>query len=68
MIADIAENVIGERLFLLIQGNTPVQSIHLLKNLEDTSISPWYKLKLNSEISVPGFTFTNSKFARFKDE
>ena len=68
MIADVIENAEGERLFLLIQGNTPAQSIHLLKNLEETSISPWYKLKLNSEISVPGFTFAYSKFVRFKDE
>ena len=68
MIADIIENENGERLLLLIQGNTPAQSIHLLKNLEDSTISPWYKLQLNSEISVPGFTFTNSKFVRFKDE
>jgi len=66
MIADVAKNEDGERLFLLIQGNTPAQSIHLLKNLEDTSISPWYKLELNSEIYVPGFTFTNPKFVRFK--
>lgn len=66
MIADIIENDTKERLFLLIHGNTPAQSIHLLKNLEDSSISPWYKLQLNSEISVPGFTFVNSKFVRFK--
>lgn len=66
MIADIVEDTIENRLFLLIQGNTPAQSIHLLKNLNDTSISPWYKLQINSEISVPGFTFANSKFVRFK--
>ncbi|WP_296323792.1 DUF4846 domain-containing protein [Winogradskyella sp.] len=66
MIADIVQNNQGERLFLLLQGNTPAQSIHLLRNLDDTTISPWYKLQLNSEISVPGFTFTKSKFVRFK--
>lgn len=66
MIADVIENDKGERLFLLFQGNTPAQSIHLLKNLETPSISPWYKLELNSEISVPGYTFANSKFVRFK--
>ena len=68
MIADIAQNDQGERLFLFIQGNTPAQSIHLLKNLDDTSISPWYKLQLNSEIYVPGFTFATPKFVRFKHE
>ncbi|MEM9679365.1 MAG: DUF4846 domain-containing protein [Bacteroidota bacterium] len=66
MIADIIKDSNGERCFLLIQGNTPAQSIHMLKNLEDSSISPWYKLQINSEISVPGFTFANSKFVRFK--
>lgn len=66
MIADIIEDENGERLFLLIQGNTPAQSIHLLKNLDNSLISPWYKLQLNSEISVPGFTFAKSKFVRFK--
>ena len=66
MIADIVENKDGQRLYLLIQGNTPAQSIHILKNLDDISISPWYKLKINSEISVPGFTFEKSKFVRFK--
>ena len=66
MIADMATNENNEQLFLLIQGNTPAQSIHLLKNLDDTSISPWYKLQLNSEIYVPGFTFTKPKFVRFK--
>ncbi|MDO1501454.1 DUF4846 domain-containing protein [Winogradskyella maritima] len=66
MIADIAESDENDRLFLLIQGNTPAQSIHLLKNLENPSISPWYKLAINSEIYVPGFTFANSKFVRFK--
>jgi len=66
MISDIAENVEGERIFLFIQGNTPAQSIHLLKNLEETSLSPLYRIKINSEISVPGYTFANSEFVRFK--
>ncbi len=66
MIADVIENELGEKRFLLFQGNTPAQSVHLLKNLEDTSISPWYELKLNSEINIPGYTFYDSKFIRFK--
>jgi len=66
MIADIIKNEAGEKRFLLFQGNTPAQSVHLLKNLDDTSMSPWYKLQLNSEIFIPGYTFANSKFVRFK--
>lgn len=66
MIGDVIKNEKGEKLFLLFQGNTPAQSVHLLKNLDNTSISPWYNLKMNAEISVPGYTFYKSKFIRFK--
>ncbi|WP_052503481.1 DUF4846 domain-containing protein [Lacinutrix sp. Hel_I_90] len=45
MIADEAINRNGEKRFLLFQGNTPAQRVHLVKNLEDTAISPWYNLK-----------------------
>lgn len=66
MIADEVVNEKGEKLFLLFQGNTPAQSVHLVKNLEDTELSPWYDLKLNVEIGVSNYTFNNSKYVRFK--
>lgn len=67
MIADVIKNELGQKRFLLLQGNTPAQSVHLLKNLDDAVLSPWYELKLDSEISIPGYTFYNSKFVRFKE-
>ncbi len=42
MIADAIINDKGEKLFLLFQGNTKAQSMHLVKNIEDATISPWY--------------------------
>lgn len=66
MIADEIINGQGEKRFLLFQGNTPAQSVHLVKNLEDTEISPWYNLKLDAEIGVSNYTFSSSKFVRFK--
>ncbi|AEH00356.1 DUF4846 domain-containing protein [Lacinutrix sp. 5H-3-7-4] len=66
MLADEAINNKNEKLFLLIQGNTPAQSVHLVKNLEDSKISPWYNLKMNAVIPVSNYTFYNSKFVRFK--
>lgn len=66
MLADEAINEKGEKLFLLFQGNTPAQSVHLVKNLENTLISPWYKLKDNEEVSVSNYTFYDAKFVRFK--
>ena len=66
MLGDEVINSKGEKLFLLFQGNTPAQSVHLVKNLENINISPWYNLKMNAVIPVSNFTFYNSKFARFK--
>lgn len=66
MICDEAVNNKGEKLFLLFQGNTPAQSVHLVKNLEDSDISPWYQLKNNVVIPVSNYTFSSSKFVRFK--
>ena len=66
MICDEAINEEGEKLFLLFQGNTPAQSVHLVKNLENTTISPWYELEKDIMIPVSNYTFSSSKFVRFK--
>lgn len=66
MICDAVVNAKGEKLFLLFQGNTPAQSVHLVKNLEASKISPWYSLKTHTVIPVSNYTFSNSEFVRFK--
>lgn len=66
MICDEAVNDKGEKLFLLFQGNTPAQSVHLVKNLEDSNISPWCKLEKDVVIPVSNYTFFESNFVRFK--
>ncbi len=66
MVCDEVVNEEGNKLYLLFQGNTPAQSVHLVKNLEAINLSPWYDLKLNSEIGVSNYTFSNSEYARFK--
>ena len=66
MITDEVVNENGEKLFLLFQGNTPAQSVHLVKNLEDSSITPWYQLEKDAVIPVSNYTFNSSKFVRFK--
>lgn len=48
-IAGVSENKEGKKLFLLAEGFTPAQSIHVLKNPFDPKISPWYELDVNSE-------------------
>ncbi|MGJ8592149.1 MAG: DUF4846 domain-containing protein [Aquaticitalea sp.] len=66
MICDEAVNIKGEKVYLLFQGNTPAQSVHLVKNLEDTTMSPWYRLEKDAVIPVSNYTFYDSKFVRFK--
>lgn len=66
MICDEVINEQGEKLFLLFQGNTPAQSVQLVKNLEDPTISPWYNLKDGAVIPVSNYTFDSAKFVRFK--
>ena len=67
IIMDEIINSKGEKLYLLAQGNTPSQTMHLLKNVMDTSISPWIKLKNNTTVDIPAYTFDNAKFIRFKE-
>jgi hypothetical protein len=66
MICDEVVNNRGDKLYLPFQGNTPAQSVHLVKNLEDSSISPWYQLEKGIVIPVSNYTFGSSKFIRFK--
>ena len=66
MLCDEVVNDKGEKLFLLFQGNTPAQSVHLVKNLENTGLSPWYQLEKDAVIPVSNYTFYDSKFVRFK--
>ena len=62
MIADEVINEKGEKLVLLFQGNTPLQRVHLVKNLEDSAISTWYQLEHGAVIPVSNYTFRRAKF------
>ena len=65
ILCDEAIDSEGTKIFLLFQGNTPAQSVHLVKNLEDPAISPWYRLERNATIPVSNYTFQSAEFVRF---
>ena len=67
MLVDEVKDSLGEKRFILAQGNTPAQSVHILKNPNNSKINPWYKLALNSRIEVPDYYFENARFIRFKN-
>lgn len=50
IILDIAENTAGEKQFLLGQGFTPAQDMHVLKYNSKTA---WYPLKSSDDIKTP---------------
>ena len=44
-VADVAVNpTTGQKAFLLIQGSTPASDIHVIRNLVNPDISPWFLL------------------------
>lgn len=61
IVTDMAQNQKGEKIYLLAQSYMPAQDIHILKNPSDESLSPWYHLNNNAEISTPEYYFTNDQ-------
>ncbi|WP_299767375.1 DUF4846 domain-containing protein [uncultured Dokdonia sp.] len=66
MVGDIAENNQGERRYVFFQGNTPAQSVHIIKNVSETSMNPWYDLKGKTSLETPIYTFSSFEMVRFK--
>lgn len=57
MVMDVAENRNGDRVFLLAQSYMPAQEIHILKNLENAELSPWFRLLADEELKTPEWNF-----------
>ncbi|MBK8554654.1 MAG: DUF4846 domain-containing protein [Lewinellaceae bacterium] len=59
IVMDVAEDTIkGKKYFLLAQSYMPAQDIHILKNFNDASISPWYEVKSDTEwLKTPEWDF-----------
>jgi len=67
IVVDMAENPdTGEKLFMLAQSYMPAQDIHVLANLNDSSISPWYRMEFDGKIKTPEWTFDKANLKRFK--
>ena len=66
IVLDMAkQEATGELLYLLGQSYMPAQEIQVLKNNQDQSISPWYRLHPTNRIFTPEWTFEATDLKRF---
>lgn len=67
IVVDMAVNPdTNEKYFMLAQSYMPAQDIHILKNPNDDSLSPWYLLDENTtQIKTPEWQFTTQDLHRF---
>ena len=67
-VVDVAQNLkSGKKAFLLAEGFLPARSIHVMRNLENPSQSPWFMLDENEEtLTLSGFTFKSDELRYFE--
>jgi hypothetical protein len=65
IVVDMAIKNNNEKLFLLAQSYIPAQEIHILKNFNNTTISPWYSLKDVDILKTPEWNFKKENLKRF---
>ncbi len=56
----------GRKVFLLAQSYMPAQEIHVLKNMNDPDLSPWYPLDFGETLRTPEWTFSASDLKTFR--
>jgi Domain of unknown function (4846) len=57
MVMDVARDSSGNTIFLLAQSYMPAQTIHILKNLQNTQLSPWFEFDDSKDLVTPEWTF-----------
>ncbi len=68
IVIDMAENAVThQKVFMLAQSYMPAQDIHILKNNNDESISPWYPLDFGSVLVTPQWQFDSNQLMRFRE-
>jgi hypothetical protein len=69
IVVDVAQNAAGKKVFLLAQSYMPAQDIHVLVNVADAAISPWYELDEDMELlETPEWDFSTDELKRFAGE
>ena len=68
IILDMAEKrSTGEKIFIIAQSYMPAQDIHILKNLQDKDLSPWYPVNFEETLGTPEYQFEKDQLMRFQE-
>jgi hypothetical protein len=68
IVVDMAKNKDNGIIFMLAQSYMPAQEIHILKNFNNSAISPWYNTKTiiaNTVLQSPEWNFDKNNLKRF---
>lgn len=66
IVMDVAKNkTTGKKVFMLAQSYMPAQDIHVVKNLNNAEISPWFEIPEDSTLDTPEWTFGVGDLKRF---
>jgi hypothetical protein len=66
LVVDVCKNdKTGEKLFMIQQSYMPAQEIHILKNLNDSKLSPWYPASFDGDLATPEWTFSRDQLMRW---
>jgi len=69
IVVDMAEDKKGNKLFMLAQSYMPAQEIHVLKNNNNRSLSPWYSMaEIERVILTPEWSFSVTELKRFEGQ
>ncbi|MDH5654754.1 MAG: DUF4846 domain-containing protein [Spirochaetia bacterium] len=57
----------GDVIFLLAQSYMPAQDIHILLNLKDGELSPWYSINFRKNLETPEWIFHKEDLKKFRN-
>ncbi|MCF6185141.1 MAG: DUF4846 domain-containing protein [Bacteroidales bacterium] len=64
-VVDVAKNKKGYIIFMLSQSYMPAEEINIVKNLNNSKISPWYNYTDTETLIIPEWEFQYSDLRRF---
>lgn len=58
IVLDMAEDIRGNRVYLLAQSYMPAQQMHVLRNPSDGNLSPWFRIVPGCALRTPEWVFS----------